>query len=65
MIGAGGDEVIAFTSHQPFLGDLIQHLTGRSVEVRNACCTVVEWLGSGWRFKVHFSPTELRGEEAP
>ena len=62
MIGAQEDEIIAFTSHQPFLGDLVHHLTGRTVDVKNACCTVVEWVGSGWSFKAHFSPAQLRGE---
>jgi len=63
MIGAQEDEIIAFTSHQPFLGDLVHHLTGHTVEVKNACCTVVEWVGSGWRFTGHFSPAQLCGEE--
>ncbi|HJV21838.1 MAG TPA: histidine phosphatase family protein [Holophagaceae bacterium] len=62
MRGAGEDERIAVTSHQPFLADLIAHLTGRDVEVRKASCTVVEWMGNGWRFKNHYSPSQLRGE---
>lgn len=62
MSGAGRHEVIAFTSHQPFLGDLVHRLTGRMVEVKNACCTVVEWAEGKWSFVVHFSPKELRKE---
>lgn len=64
MLGAGEDEILAFTSHQPFLGDLVPALTGRTVDVKNASCTVVSWMGSGWRFTTHFSPAQLRGEEA-
>lgn len=60
MLGAGEEEILAFTSHQPFLGDLVHRLTGRTVEVKNACCTVVEWVGNGWTFKTHFSPDQLR-----
>ena len=63
MLGAGEEETLAFTSHQPFLGDLVQHLTGHLVQVKNDCCIVIEWMGSGWRFKVQFSPAQLRGEE--
>jgi phosphohistidine phosphatase SixA len=62
MIGAGEDECIAFTSHQPFLGDLIARLTSRHVEVKKASCTVIEWQGSGWRWIKHFTPSELRGD---
>ncbi len=60
--GAGEDERIAITSHQPFLADLIAHLTGRDLEIRKASCTVVEWMGSGWRYKNHYTPSQLRGE---
>ncbi len=62
MIGAGEDEVLAFTSHQPFLGDLVALLTGRELEIKKASCTLVEWMGSGWRFRRHFPPAELRGD---
>lgn len=62
MRGAGEDEVIAFTSHQPLLGDLIARLTGRYLDIKKASCTVVEWNGSGWAFRKHFTPSELRGE---
>jgi phosphohistidine phosphatase len=62
MTGAGEDERLAFTSHEPFLSTLIAHLTGRSLEVKKASCTVIEWMGSSWRFKRHHPPAELRGE---
>lgn len=62
MLGAREDECLAFTSHQPFLGDLVAHLTGQVVPGKQASCTVVQWMGSGWRFKRHFTPDELRGE---
>ena len=61
MIGAGEEEILAFISHQPFLGDLVELLTGQHLAIRNASCTVIEWMGSGWRFQRHFSPDELRG----
>ena len=62
MRGAGEDERIALTSHLPFLPALITHLTNRDLEVKKASCTVVEWMGSGWRFKRHYTPAQLRGE---
>lgn len=62
MTGAGEDECLAFTSHEPFLSTLIAHLTGRHLAVKKASCTVVEWMGGGWRFKRHHPPAELRGE---
>jgi phosphohistidine phosphatase len=62
MRGAGEDEVIAFTSHQPLLGDLIARLTGRYFDIKKASCTVVDWNGSGWVFRKHLTPSELRGD---
>lgn len=62
LVGAGTDEVIAFTSHQPLLGDLLHHLTGEVLDMRNACCAVVEWLEGRWRFQAHWSAEQLRGE---
>ncbi len=62
-ISAGKGEIIAFTSHEPFLSSLLHHLTGRHLEVKKASCTVVEWTGEGWEFQRHFKPAELRGEE--
>ena len=62
MRGAGEDEILAFTSHQPLLGDLVARMTGRYLDIKKASCTVVEWNGSGWIFRKHFTPSELRGE---
>ena len=60
MRGAGEDEILAFTSHQPLLGDLIARMTGRYLEIKKAGCTVIEWKGSGWALRKHFTPSELR-----
>lgn len=57
---AGPGGVFAITSHQPFLGDLIYHLTGRSLEVKKASCTVLRWHAGTWQFEKHFTPSELR-----
>ncbi|MBK8726742.1 MAG: histidine phosphatase family protein [Holophagaceae bacterium] len=62
MTGAGEDEVLAFTSHEPFLSSLIARLTGRRIDVKKASCTVVAWVEGGWRFERHCTPSELRGE---
>ncbi|MBS1785602.1 MAG: histidine phosphatase family protein [Acidobacteria bacterium] len=62
MRGAGEDEVLAFTSHQPLLGTLIARMTGRFLDIKQASCTVIEWKGSGWMFRKHFTAAELRGE---
>jgi phosphohistidine phosphatase SixA len=53
--------VLALVSHQPFLGELIFHLTGRAVEVKKASCTIVRWVDGAWRFERQLSPTDLRG----
>jgi phosphohistidine phosphatase len=57
---AGAGEVLALISHQPFLGDLIFQLTGRSLEVKKASCTVIAWVDGGWRFERQYQPSELR-----
>jgi phosphohistidine phosphatase len=62
MGGAGETECLAFTSHEPFLSSLVAQLTGRRIEVKKASCTVVEWMGGGWRFVRHYAPSELRGD---
>ncbi len=62
MIGAGEDEAIAFTSHQPFLGSLLAYLTNSHLDIKKASCAVVEWQGSGWTLRRHFNPAEPRGE---
>lgn len=63
MTGAGKEEIIAITSHEPFLSSLIDHLTGQHLNIKKASCTVVEWTGGGWKFKRHFKPAELRGDK--
>ena len=60
MAETGEDDVVALTSHQPFLGDLVFQLTGQSVEVKKASCTVVRWEDGRWIFVRHFPPAELR-----
>ncbi|MDE3246585.1 MAG: histidine phosphatase family protein [Acidobacteriota bacterium] len=62
VIHAGPAELIAVTSHEPFLSSLIRQLTGQSLDVKKASCTVIEWTGEGWKFERHFKPAELRGE---
>jgi phosphohistidine phosphatase len=54
------DEVLALASHQPFLGDLAFQLTGRSLEIKKASCTVVRWSEGLWIFERHLAPAELR-----
>ena len=54
------EEVVALTSHQPFLADLVFHLTGRMVEVKKASCTVLRWREGAWSFERHFAPADLR-----
>jgi phosphohistidine phosphatase len=60
LAGLDGDEVVALASHQPLLGELVFHLTRRSLEVKKASCTVVRWENGLWRFERHFTPAELR-----
>jgi phosphohistidine phosphatase len=62
ITGAGEEECLAFTSHEPFLSSLILRLAGRGLEVKKASCTVIEWTGSCWRFVRHHPPAELRGD---
>ncbi|MBI1752318.1 MAG: histidine phosphatase family protein [Acidobacteria bacterium] len=57
---AGAGEVLAIVSHQPFLSDLICHLTGRDMDVKKASCTVIRWDGKGWRFERQYRPSDLR-----
>jgi len=61
MAEAGTGEVLALVSHQPFLGELVFHLTGRDVEVKKASCTIIKWEAGAWRFERHLQPSELRG----
>ena len=63
VTNAGENEIIAITSHEPFLSSLIRHLTAQHFDVKKASCTVIEWTGEGWQFKQHLKPAELRGEQ--
>jgi len=57
---AGPGEVLALVSHQPFLGELIFHLTARDLEVKKASCTLIRWEGGVWRLERQYQPVELR-----
>jgi len=61
MAEARATDVVALISHQPFLGELAFHLTGRSLDVKKASCTILRWEGGTWRFERHCQPSELRG----
>lgn len=54
------DGVLALVSHQPFLGELVFHLTGRGLEMKKASCTVIRWEDGAWRFERQYQPSELR-----
>ncbi len=60
MAEAGTEEVMVLISHQPFLGDLVFHLTSRDVDVKKASCTVIRWEEGAWRFERQYQPAELR-----
>ena len=60
MAEAGASDVLALISHQPFLSHLVFHLTGRSIEVKKASCTVIRWEEGAWHFEQHYQPAELR-----
>jgi phosphohistidine phosphatase len=60
MASAGDADALALISHQPFLGDLIFHLTSRDVIVKKASCTVLRWEDGAWRFERQFQPSDLR-----
>jgi phosphohistidine phosphatase len=55
-------DTVALVSHQPFLSDLIQRLTGNSVEMKKAGCAVLHWNGGRFELAARFAPAELRGE---
>lgn len=59
-LAAEAEGVLAVVSHQPFLGELIFHLTGRSLEVKKASCAVIRWEEGAWRFERQYQPSELR-----
>jgi phosphohistidine phosphatase len=58
---AGDGTVLALISHQPFLSELVFHLSGRSVEMKKASCAVLRWEAGAWRFERQYQPLELRG----
>jgi phosphohistidine phosphatase len=60
MAGAGAGDILALISHQPFLSDLIFHLTSRDVDMKKAACTIIQWEDGSWRFERHYQPAELR-----
>lgn len=60
MAEARTEEVLVLISHQPFLSDLIFHLTSRDVDMKKAACAIVRWEGGSWRFERHYQPAELR-----
>jgi phosphohistidine phosphatase SixA len=55
-------EVIALVSHQPFLGSFVRHLTGNSLDIKKASCSVIHWTGSRFDYAGYFSPSQLRGD---
>ncbi len=61
MAGAGPGEALVLISHQPFLSDLVFHLTGRDVDAKKAGCTVIKWEHAAWHFERQYQPAELRG----
>jgi len=58
----GPGSTLAVVSHQPFLGELVFRLTGDSLEIRKASCTVVARAAAGWRLLAHLRPSELRAQ---
>ena len=57
---AAAGDLIALVSHQPFLSELVFHLTGRNVEAKKASCTVLHWKDGAWGFERQYQPSELR-----
>lgn len=55
-------DTLALVSHQPFLSNLIFHLTGAEVEMKKASCAVLHWQGGRFELAAHFGPAELRGQ---
>ena len=52
---------LALVSHQPFLSDLIQHLTGADLEMKKAACAVLRWEGGRLQLAAHILPPPRRG----
>ena len=61
LAGAGPEEILVLTSHEPFLSSLVFQLTGHSLEFKKAGCVVIRWDNGSWSFERHFQPMELRG----
>ena len=59
---AGPFDTIALVGHEPFLSELVHHLTGRLVEMKKASCAVVHWNDGRFELGAHFTPAQLRGE---
>ena len=53
---ANASETMALVSHQPFLSDLIQHLTGAELEMKKAACAVLNWDGERFELAAHINP---------
>ena len=49
-------ETLALVSHQPFLSDLIQHLTGAELDMKKAACAVLRWDGGRFELAAHINP---------
>ena len=60
MVEAGTGEVLALIGHQPFLSELVFHLTNRHAEMKKASCTVLRWKDGAWIFERQYQPSELR-----
>lgn len=53
------EAVVACVGHEPLLGDLVEGLTGRAVDMTRAACAVLRWDGR-WTLEAH-----LPAEAAP
>jgi phosphohistidine phosphatase len=60
MAEAVARDVFVLVSHQPFLSELIFHLTARDVDVKKASCTVLRWENGAWHYERQYQPSELR-----
>jgi phosphohistidine phosphatase len=61
MAEARTGDVFVLIGHQPFLSELVFHLSGRNVDMKKASCTVILWEQGAWRFEWQYQPSELRG----
>src|ERR1035438_6879127 len=57
---AAAGDVLALVSHQPFLSELVFHLTGHNLEMKKASCTVLRWEDGLWQYERQYQPSELR-----